>query len=163
MTKTLTDPSPTDCCSNRPRIGERPALSDLLATEMEGLFKVLANRTRLRMLHTMVCCQEICVGELADRLGMKPQAVSNQLQRLVDRRIVSSRRSGSNIFYKFVDPCLQILLERGLCLMEDIRNSAAPPMMEPGYSMPVLFDYAENALSEVEDDSIQQKGNIGHE
>ena len=48
------------------------------------MFKVLANDTRLRLLHAVVRAGEICVTDLADSLGMKPQAVSNQLQRLAD-------------------------------------------------------------------------------
>jgi DNA-binding transcriptional ArsR family regulator len=48
---------------------------------------------------------------------MTPQAVSNQLQRLVDRRILAARRQGNNVFYRVVDPCVTSLLELGLCLV----------------------------------------------
>ena len=41
---------------------------------------------------------------------LKPQAVSNQLRRLVDRGILASRRNGSNIHYRIVDPCVTVLL-----------------------------------------------------
>jgi len=145
MTKLPSHHCCTDRSTNKPPVGQRPMLSDQLATELEGLFKVLANRTRLRMLQTMVCCREICVTELAEQLGMKPQAVSNQLQRLVDRRIVSSRRSGSNIFYKFVDPCVQILLERGLCLIEDTRNTTAHALMDQSDARAASFAPVMNA------------------
>jgi len=56
--------------------------------------------------------------ELAEAVEMRPQAVSNQLQRLVDRGILTSRREGSNICYRIDDPCVEVLLERGLCLIE---------------------------------------------
>lgn len=82
------------------------------------LFKVFSNDTRLRLLHALVRDGELCVTGLADTVGMKPQAVSNQLQRLVDRGILGTRREGSNIFYRVVDPCVAVLLERGLCLIE---------------------------------------------
>ena len=39
-------------------------------------------------------------------------------QRLVDRGILATRRNGSNIYYRVVDPCVPVLLERGLCLIE---------------------------------------------
>jgi len=61
---------------------------------------------------------ELCVSDLAGAVEMKPQAVSNQLQRLVDRGIVGSRRSGINMYYRVIDPCVSVLLERGLCLIE---------------------------------------------
>ncbi len=82
------------------------------------LFKVFANDTRLRLLHALVREDEMCVGDLAAAVGMKPQAVSNQLQRLVDRGILGSRREGNHICYRVVDPCVRVLLDRGLCLIE---------------------------------------------
>lgn len=83
---------------------------------------MLANSTRLRMLHALACAGELCVGELADKLRMKPQAVSNQLQRLADRGIVEARRDGLQIRYSVVDPCVLTLLEQGWCLAEDAQG-----------------------------------------
>jgi DNA-binding transcriptional ArsR family regulator len=88
------------------------------ASRLTRLFKVFANETRLRLLHALVRNDETCVGDLASELQMKPQAVSNQLQRLVDRGILASRRAGTSIYYHIVDPCVPVLLERGLCLTE---------------------------------------------
>jgi hypothetical protein len=50
---------------------------------------------------------------------MKPQAVSNQLQRLTDKGILVSIRNGTNIHYRVIDPCIVGLLDQGLCLTED--------------------------------------------
>jgi DNA-binding transcriptional ArsR family regulator len=88
------------------------------------MFKLLANRTRLRMLHALARAGELCVGELADTLGMKPQAVSNQLQRLADRGIVGGRRDGLQIHYSILDPCVLTLLDKGWCLAEDAQVRA---------------------------------------
>lgn len=92
------------------------------AARLERLFKVLANGTRLRLLHALVRAGEMRVTDLAQALAMKPQAVSNQLQRLTDRGILASRRNGNNIHYRIVDPCVVTLLDRGLCLIEDTRE-----------------------------------------
>lgn len=102
----------------QPAVEERPLISDDQALSLMRLFKVFANNTRLRLLHALVRDEELCVSEMADALSMKPQAVSNQLQRLVDRGILATRREGSNIYYRVVDPCVPVLLERGLCLIE---------------------------------------------
>ena len=83
-----------------------------------GLFKVFGNDSRLRLLHALVREGELCVTDLAAAVEMKPQAVSNQLQRLVDRGMLAARREGSNIFYRVVDPCVPVLLDRGMCLIE---------------------------------------------
>jgi DNA-binding transcriptional ArsR family regulator len=101
-----------------PPAKNRPLLSEEQAEELMRLFKVFANNTRLRLLHALVRQDELCVSDLADSVGMKPQAVSNQLQRLVDRGVLGSRRDGSNIYYRVVDPCVTVLLERGMCLIE---------------------------------------------
>ncbi|MCA9571712.1 MAG: winged helix-turn-helix transcriptional regulator [Myxococcales bacterium] len=93
-------------------------------SELRDLFKVLASETRLRLLHTLVQEEEQCVSELATAVAMTPQAVSNQLQRLLDRRIVASRRDGSNVYYRIEDPCMPILLARGLCLLEEGKRRA---------------------------------------
>jgi DNA-binding transcriptional ArsR family regulator len=104
-------------CSPKPALGDRELLSPAQASALEDLFKVLANDTRLRLLHSIAKHREICVGDLADELEMTPQAVSNQLQRL--RGIVATRREGNSIHYRIVDPCVLILLDRGLCLLEE--------------------------------------------
>ncbi|OWK37759.1 Regulatory protein, ArsR [Fimbriiglobus ruber] len=83
------------------------------------MFKVLANDTRLRLLHAVVRAGEICVTDLADSLGMKPQAVSNQLQRLADLGILACRRDGKSIFYRLIDLCVMSLLDQALCLTEE--------------------------------------------
>jgi len=93
--------------------------------DLQGLFKVLANETRLRMLHELDTAGELCVGDLAEAIGMAAQAVSNQLQRLVDRRIVEARREGNYVYYRIVDPCVPGLLELGTCLITEM--AAATP------------------------------------
>jgi hypothetical protein len=55
-------------------------------------------------------------------VDMRPQAVSNQLQRLADRGILGSRRRRLNIYYRILDPCVISLLDHGLCLTEDARG-----------------------------------------
>ena len=101
----------------QPPIEAWPLISDQQAAALMRLFKVFANDTRLRLLHALVRGSELCVSDLADAVDMKPQAVSNQLQRLADRGILDTRRDGSNIYYRVVDPCVKVLLEHGMCLI----------------------------------------------
>src|ERR1700751_3152957 len=100
------------CCA-RPALRDRPLLSPIQAGGLAAVFKVLANDTRLRLLHAIMRSDEICVTDLAASVGMKPQAVSNQLQRLADLGILASRREGTMIHYRLVDRCVQGLLEQG--------------------------------------------------
>lgn len=106
----------------KPALRQRPLLPPLRATALGRLFKVLANDTRLRLLHALVREEELCVTELSAQLGMAPQAVSNQLQRLADRDIVVARREGSRVRYRISDPCVSGLLDLGICLLEEARR-----------------------------------------
>lgn len=107
-------------CPAKTSLKARPLISDNQALALEALFSVLANDTRLRLLQEIARRDEVCTVELAGALAMKPQAVSNQLQRLQDKSIVAGRRSGNNVYYRIVDNCVIILLERGLCLIEEL-------------------------------------------
>lgn len=109
-------------CPAKPPLPVRPLLTPEQASELMTIFKVLANDTRLRLLHALARVGELCVTDLAEAVDMTPQAVSNQLQRLVDRRILGARRNGNHIFYRIVDPCVKSLLDLGLCLAEDARE-----------------------------------------
>ncbi len=106
-------------CTPKKSIFERPLMSTDEAQMMESVFKTLSNATRLRLLHALIRNTEMRVTELASAIGMKTQAVSNQLQRLVDKGILGSRREGTQIYYRIVDPCVVSILEHGLCLSED--------------------------------------------
>ena len=105
--------------AGKPPLAERSLLTPDQAADVVGLFKVLANDSRLRLIHALERAGELCVGDLAEEVGMRPQAVSNQLQRLADRRIVAARRDGNNVYYRIADPCVRSLLDLGLCLIEE--------------------------------------------
>lgn len=92
------------------------------AESLERLFGVLASNTRLRLLHALMIQGDPCMGDLADSVGMKPAAVSNQLRRLVDLGILATRRHGNHIHYRIVDSCITRLLYHGLCLNEEARK-----------------------------------------
>ncbi|RTL37208.1 MAG: transcriptional regulator [Candidatus Melainabacteria bacterium] len=97
-------------------------ISQLKAADLEDLFKALANETRLRILHALSISGEMCVNDLSQALDMKIQAVSNQLQKLAAYKVVDTRRSGVNIFYRIIDPCVGVLLERAICMLESSGN-----------------------------------------
>lgn len=112
-------PTADDCCEARPALKDRPLLSFVQAVKVMALFKVLANDTRIRLLHHLVRSGEATVTDMAKTLGMKPQAVSNQLTRLSDTGMLASRRDGNNVYYRVVNGCVPPLLDLALCLMED--------------------------------------------
>lgn len=108
-----------DSCSPKPDLQNRDLVDAEQAGQLEELFKVLGNDTRIRLLHVLVRERETSVNEIADQLGMSAQAVSSHLQKLSLSGIVGSRREGTFIYYRVLDPCVPILLDRGLCLLEE--------------------------------------------
>ncbi len=123
MVNNLDSEKVDSCCTHESKTSGESPLSDADASELEDLFKILANDTRLKLLHNLALAREMCVCDLADSLAMKPQAVSNQLQRLSDRGIVSTRRVGNNVYYRVVDTCILDLLHKAVCLLRDSQNS----------------------------------------
>lgn len=113
---------PPSCCPPKPRLSDRPLITVTQAKNLAAVFKLLANDTRARLLHALVRAGELGVTELAQGVNMTPQAVSNQLQRLADRRVVATRRVGTGIRYRIVDPCVADLFDRALCLLEDAQS-----------------------------------------
>lgn len=107
------------CCPVHVTLPEQEPIDHDQAAELEDLFKILANDTRLRLLHNLARVEEMCVCDLAHAVGMTAQAISNQLQRLLDRGIVATRRSGNMIYYRVVDNCVVDLLQKALCLLSD--------------------------------------------
>ena len=61
----------SDPCGSRPPLAERPLLSFVEAVKVMALFKVLANDTRIRILHHVVRSGEATVTDIAKALGMK--------------------------------------------------------------------------------------------
>jgi DNA-binding transcriptional ArsR family regulator len=120
----------------KPAPGARPLIGAQDAAALSRLFKTFANDTRLRLLHALVRGGEVCVNDLAARIAMAPQAVSNQLQRLADRGVVAARREGTRLYYRIADPCVAGFLDLGLCLLEEtgrhrVRRRARADRAEP--------------------------------
>lgn len=72
------------------------------ADEMASFYKVIGDKTRVRILYTLVN-KECCVQEIADALNMTHSAISHQLAKLKDYRLVKSRRDGKEIYYSLDD------------------------------------------------------------
>jgi len=107
------------CCPVHVTWPEQEPITSEKAGELEDLFKILANDTRLRLLHNLARVEEMCVCDLAAAVEMTPQAISNQLQRLADRGIVATRRNGNMIYYRVIDECVIGLLAKAMCLLSD--------------------------------------------
>ena len=83
------------------------------ARELATIFGVLADPTRVRLLHAL-SLRELCVCDLANVLGIKQPAVSHQLRMLRDLRVVRFRKEGQIAYYCLADDQIARLLTQGL-------------------------------------------------
>lgn len=77
--------------------------------DLAATFDVLADPTRIKILHCLAQ-GELCVCDLAHVLGMSMSAVSHQLRRLRDLRLVKYRYVGRMAFYALDDAFLKQML-----------------------------------------------------
>ena len=111
-------------CRPKPPLPDRPLINCHEAEYLGALFKNLSHPTRLRIIHALIRCGgDLSVNYLAAEVGMAVQALSNQLQRLADAGVVDCRREGVQAFYRVIDPCVPVLIERGWCHAEEYEGS----------------------------------------
>ena len=92
----------------RKRLKDDSSLQDL-----SGLFKMLGDHTRIRILHTL-SIDELCVCDLAAILNMSQSAISHQLRILRTGKIIKYRKEGKNVFYSLEDGHISTLLSQGM-------------------------------------------------
>jgi ArsR family transcriptional regulator, lead/cadmium/zinc/bismuth-responsive transcriptional repressor len=117
----------------------RPPLSDGSAVALAETFKVLGDTTRIRILDAL-SRSELCVHDIARRIGLSESAVSHQLRLLRGTRLVRTRRNGRRIFYTLDDQHIVGLFVQGLEHVEerirvasDSRVPSPPASSTAGY------------------------------
>lgn len=93
--------------------GSYVLLDTAAATALAETFRVLGDVTRVRILDA-ISRSELCVGEIADLLGLTESATSHQLRLLRNMRLVRQRRDGKSIYYTLDDQHIVRLFEQGL-------------------------------------------------
>ncbi len=78
------------CAATGELLAERKLLTSDEAAAFGRVFKLLGDDTRLRLLRAFERAGELSVQALAKMIEVPPQAVSNQLQSLLDRGILSA-------------------------------------------------------------------------
>ncbi|GAC1312379.1 MAG: metalloregulator ArsR/SmtB family transcription factor [Acidimicrobiales bacterium] len=89
-----------------------------------GVFALLADPGRLRMLMSLLEGGELCVCDLAAAAGMGESAASHALRLLRAHRVVKVRRSGRMAFYSLTDGHVRMLLDVALAHVRDDHGGA---------------------------------------
>lgn len=84
------------------------------AADLAGMFKLLGDPGRTRILHALLAAGELCVCDLAAAVELPETSVSQALRLLRTARVVVGRRSGRMVFYSLADDHVRLLLELSL-------------------------------------------------
>ncbi|MBE6868910.1 MAG: winged helix-turn-helix transcriptional regulator [Ruminococcus albus] len=92
---------------------ERETPSDEELYDLAELYKVFGDSTRVRILYALLE-SEMCVGDMAQLLGLTPTACSHQLRVLKNNKLVRFRREGKIMFYSLADEHVRSILALGM-------------------------------------------------
>jgi DNA-binding transcriptional ArsR family regulator len=102
-------------------------ISDEMSDRLSETFKALSDPTRIKIVFALLQ-SELCVCEIADVIGMSQSAVSHQLRKLKDLRLVKRRKSSKMVFYSLDDEHIVKLLTQGV---DHIREEFPEPLGIP--------------------------------
>ncbi len=84
------------------------------AEQVSQVFALLADPTRLRILHALSLCDELCVCDLAVLIGSSQSAVSHQLRVLRSHDVIRRRKDGRIMYYTLSDEHVRNALVDGI-------------------------------------------------
>ncbi len=86
--------------------------------DLAEFFKVFGDTTRIRILYALLE-SELCVGDLAQLLGLTQTACSHQLRVLKNNKLVRFRREGKVVYYSLSDDHVRSIIEKGMEHVEE--------------------------------------------
>lgn len=101
-------------------------MSDLNTETIQAvtkIFKLIGDPTRFLILHVLEN-RELSVNAIAEELVLEQSAVSHQLKKLREAKLVKSRRNGKNILYSQEDQHVYAILHMAVEHAEHGREDA---------------------------------------
>ncbi len=86
--------------------------------DLAEFFKIFGDTTRIRILYALLE-EELCVGDLAQLLGLSQTACSHQLRVLKNNKLVRFRREGKIVYYSLSDDHVRSIIEKGMEHVEE--------------------------------------------
>lgn len=98
------------------------------------VFSLLSDATRVRIILALRD-GELAVGELAERVGKSPTAVSQHLAKLRWGKIVATRQEGTRVFYSLIDEHARELVTHAVFQAEHVVDGIPPHHRGPDGSI----------------------------
>ncbi len=86
--------------------------------DLAELFKIFGDTTRIKILYALFEA-ELCVGDIAQLLGVSQTAVSHQLRVLKANKLVKGRKEGKIVFYSLSDQHVWSIIDQGMEHVEE--------------------------------------------
>ncbi|QDA31378.1 helix-turn-helix transcriptional regulator [Thermococcus indicus] len=94
---------------------------DEVVLEVADFFDALGNPTRLKILLALMEAGELCTCDLSAITRLSVSAISHQLRILKDRKIVTYRKDGKNVFYRLDDEHIRDILRTALAHLSEVK------------------------------------------
>ena len=104
-----------NCCIHEDivKAAKENMLKDEVLYDLADFYKVFGDSTRLKILCALFH-GELCVGDLAETIGLNQSAVSHQLRVLRQNDLVKFRKDGKTSYYSLDDEHVSTLVEQGI-------------------------------------------------
>ncbi|MFW5985475.1 MAG: ArsR/SmtB family transcription factor [Halanaerobiaceae bacterium] len=102
-------------CPNFQRIEEVESeeLPEGITRRLADTFKVLSTPTRIKIINALAN-KELCVCDISELLDMSQSAISHQLKKLRELKLVKYRKEGRSVYYSLDDDHILQLFAQGL-------------------------------------------------
>ncbi len=80
--------------------------------DLSELFKIFGDSTRVKIINVLLD-NELCVGDIADKINVSQSAVSHQLRILKDSKLVKFRKEGNMTYYYLADDHVEKIFKMG--------------------------------------------------
>ena len=80
---------------------------------VSDLFKLFGDKTRMKILYVL-SVSEMCVCDVATLVDMTQSAISHQLKKLKQGKLVKFRKVGKSVFYSLADEHVKTIIEQGI-------------------------------------------------
>ena len=87
-------------------------LDDDKIIDLSELFKIFGDSTRIKIINILLE-EELCVGDIADRINATQSAVSHQLRILKSSKLVKFYKVGNIVYYSLDDNHIKEIFEKG--------------------------------------------------
>ena len=80
--------------------------------DLSELFKIFGDSTRIKIINILLD-EELCVGDIAEKISATQSAVSHQLRILKSSKLVKYRKVGNTVYYSLDDHHIKEIFEKG--------------------------------------------------